>query len=105
MTELTDRLDALYAEAERDWWDTTCPNRGAARKKAKDAIYDAWPTISADLKEGGRLKESARASAEALWQLLDDMGDAGHSVCPAAKEMAQEALVNIDAALKEGNDG
>ena len=33
---------------------------------------------------------------EALKQLLDDMGDSGLSVCPAAKEQAQAALKALE---------
>jgi hypothetical protein len=35
---------------------------------------------------------ACKAKDEALDQLLDDMGDDGHCVCPAAKQLAIEAL-------------
>jgi hypothetical protein len=35
---------------------------------------------------------------EALEQLLDDMGDSGLSVCPAAKEQARAALKALEEA-------
>jgi len=51
-------------------------------------IYEyETPYIRADLVDG---------LVEALEQLLDDMGDSGLSVCPAAKEQAQAALKALE---------
>lgn len=47
----------------------------------------ATPYIRADLVDG---------LVEALDQLLDDMGDNGLSVCPAAKEQARAALKALE---------
>ena len=53
----------------------------------KENRMTTTPYIRADLVDG---------LVEALEQFLDDMGDSGLSVCPAAKEQARAALKALE---------
>jgi hypothetical protein len=50
-------------------------------------------TSDGPTEERANLIAAAPDMAEALWQLLDDMGEDGLCVCPAAKEQARAAYL------------
>jgi len=54
--------------------------------------------------ESVALKATLERSEQVLWQLLDDMGDDGLSVCEQAKTEAVEALAVVRIALGGSND-
>ena len=71
-------------------------------------LRNAAPSLLAEnerLKaESVALKATLERSEQVLWQLLDDMGDDGLSVCEQAKTEAVEALAVVRIALGGSND-